>query len=326
MRSIKLPLWIERILGLDPVQVPPHVFALSGDAIAYGSFHRGEAGYVFESIQRWELPSDLFSDGVLGGPLQEPRVFREQVRGFVDSLAGPIEAASLILPDTWLRLTFLELAEMPRKAREREEILRWKLKRLVPFRVEDLRIDPLEVDPFPSQEEPVRLLVGFGISMLISQIEDGFQAAGVEIGSITNATLATLASLQYAVSSDDLAALVMVQEDAYTLSYFRGGEPLLYRYKAHGEMARGALAGTVRRDLRMTAGFVQQHFPGLALQRAFLLAEPEAEDLWLSWLYDELEAPPEPLSFEHFQLTRTQVGPTWLQTAPLLGAASLEVR
>ena len=35
--------------------------------------------------------------------------------------------------------------------------------------------------------------------------------------------------------------------------------------------------------------------------------------------------PPEPLAFEHFQLSRTQVGPTWLQAAPLLGAASLEV-
>ena len=47
---------------------------------------------------------------------------------------------------------------------------------------------------------------------------------------------------------------------------------------------------------------------------------------WLAWLADELAIPPEPLSFEHFDLARMQVGPTWLQTAPLLGAVSLEVR
>ena len=119
---------------------------------------------------------------------------------FVASLAGPIEEASLVLPDTWLRLIFIELSELPRKAREREEILRWTLKRLVPFRVEDLRIDPLAVTPFPAQEEPLRLLVGFAIELLISQIEEAFDAAGVEIGRVVNATQATLAALEHAVS------------------------------------------------------------------------------------------------------------------------------
>ena len=80
-----------------------------------------------------------------------------------------------------------------------------------------------------------------------------------------------------------------------------------------------------RRDLRMTASFVRQHFPEAPLRRVFLAAPLESEDLWLSWLYDELDVAPEPLSFEHFDLARTQVGPTWLQTAPLLGAVSLEV-
>ena len=76
----------------------------------------------------------------------------------------------------------------------------------------------------------------------------------------------------------------------------------------------------------MTAGFVQQHFPDEPLRRAFLAAPPETEEWWLSPLHEELEVSAEPLSFEHFALARTQVGPTWLETAPLLGAVSLEVR
>ena len=34
--------------------------------------------------------------------------------------------------------TFIETAELPKAAQLRDEVLRWKLKRLVPFRVEDL--------------------------------------------------------------------------------------------------------------------------------------------------------------------------------------------
>lgn len=330
VRSTRLPSWIDRILGLNPAAAPPHVFALSRSGLRYGSFHRGDArrgesGFVFEAAAAVDLDPETFSDGLLGGPAREQQSFREQVRTFVRRLPVPVEQASLVLPDTWLRIIFTEAPELPRRMRDREEILRWKLKRLVPFRVEDLRIAALPVTPFPDQEEPQRLLLGFGIEILLAQLEGAFRSAGVELGRITNATLATLASLEHGVAPEDLAALVMVQEDAYTLTWFRAGEPLIYRYKALGELADGALAGAVRRDLRMTASFVARSFPDLTLARTFLAAAPEDEDRWAGWIYEELEAAPEPLGFEHFQLTRTQVGPTWLETAPLLGAASLEV-
>lgn len=303
------------------------MFALSAAELRYGSFHRGDSGgFVFDASDAVALDPELFTEGALGGTLSEPRALREVVRSFVAGLAGPVQRASLILPDTWLRLIFTEVSELPRKIREREEILRWKLKQLVPFRVEDLRITALPVTPFPDQEEPLRMLLGFGIEVLLGQIEDAFAAADVEIGCITNATFATLASIEHGVAEDDLAVLVTVQDDAYTLTYFRSGEPLIYRYKEIGGMTHAGLSGAVRRDLRMTAGFVARNFSGMPLRRTFLAAPPETEEEWAGWLGEELGAPAEPLAFEHFQLTRTQVGPTWSQTAPLLGAAGLEVR
>ena len=191
------------------------------------------------------------------------------------------------------------------------------------LRVEDLRVSTRRVTPFPTQEEPLRLLVGFAIELLISQIEEAFAAAGVELGRITNTTLAVVASLEHAIPRGALAGLAVVQPDAYSLCFFRRGEPLIYRYKAFSE--EGARGTAVRRDLRMTASFIRQHFHGTVLERAFLAAPREVEDRWLEWLGDELDPVPEPLAFEHFQISRTQVGPTWVDTAPLLGAASLEV-
>ncbi len=327
MRSTRLPSWIDRFVGLNPSPAPPHVFAVSPAELRYGSFHRGDAGgFVFDSCEAVELDPEMFTEGPLGGTVTEPRALQEAVKSFVASLTGPIQSASLVLPDTWLRLIFTEISELPRRAKERDEILRWKLKQLVPFRVEDLRITALPVTPFPDQEEPVRLLLGFGIEMLLNQLEDAFRTADVKIGCITNVTFATLASLEHGIDEDDLAALVMVQDDAYTLTYFRGGEPLIYRYKELGGLTLAGLSGAVRRDLRMTASFVTRNFPDVPLRRTFLAAPVETEEEWASWVYEEIQSPPELLAFEHFQLSRTQVGPTWSQTAPLLGAASLEVR
>ena len=308
---------------MDPIPPPPHVFSLDARALRYGCFHRGARGFVYEAGHQVEVPAEIFGEGPLGAPMRKPQDFSSLVGAFVRELAGPIKGASLVLPDSWLRLTFTELSELPRKRQPREEMLRWKLKRQVPFRVEDLRISATRVTPFPAQEQPVRLLVGFAIDLLISQIEDAFAAAGVELGRIVNVTLALAASLEHTVEARDLAGLVAVYPDAYTLSFFRRGEPLLYRFKA--ARATTDAGSAVHRDLRLTDSFLRQHFPQTPISRIFLAAPQEQEGLWLEWIGDEVAARPEPLAFEHFQLSRTQVGPTWLEAAPLLGAASLEV-
>ncbi|MEM1205777.1 MAG: hypothetical protein AAGN66_21280 [Acidobacteriota bacterium] len=323
MKSTKLPSWIERLAGLDPVPAPPHVFALGPTSLRYGAFFRSPQGFAFDAEQSAELPPDAFVPGVLGGPLRDPSVLQELIGEVQGRLEEPVTEASLVLPDTWLRLTFSELAELPKKASVRQEMLSWKLKRLVPFRVEDLRISATQVTPFPSQEEPLRLMIGFAAEALVSQLEETFEAAGVRLGRITNTSLPMMASLENAVQPADLAALVAVFDDAYTVSFFRDGEPLIYRYKAFAD--GGVHGDAVLRDLRMTASFVHQHFPQQRLERAFLAAPDSSSELWQRWIYDELAITPEPLSFEHFELTRGRAGTSWLDTAPLLGAASIEV-
>ncbi len=320
MRSTKLPLWIEAVLGIDPRLPPPHVFALDERELRYGCFHHSAQGFVYEASHSLAVPAEVLGEGPLGAPMRNPRAFQDLVDEMVGELAGPIKEATLVLPDSWLRLIFTEIAELPRKRQAREEVLRWKLKKLVPFRVEDLRISDWQVTPFPSQELPLRLLIGFAIERLISQIEDAFAAAGVEIGRIVNTTLALAASVEHTVEARDLAGLVAVYPEAYTMSFFRRGEPLLYRYKATSEAP--AAGAAVHRDLRLTDSFLRQHFPETPISRIFLAAPPEQEEHWLEWIGDEVAARPEPLAFEHFQLSRTQVGPTWLETAPLLGQAS----
>lgn len=326
MKSIKLPSWTESLLGLDPVPAPPHVFALDTHPLRlrYGGFHRGSQGFVYENSLQLELSEEAFAEGPLGAPLRDVAAFRDDVLRFVNSIEGTLEEASLVLPDAWLRTTFVESPELPRKTRDRLDILRWQLKRLVPFRVEDLRISATPVEPFPDQEEPQRLLVGFAIELLIEQLEDAFAAAGVHIGCVINQTTGLVASLKHNLSEDGLAALVAVYPDAYTLTYFRRHEPLLYRFKSisGGQPLR---SDAVSRDLRLTTNFVAQHFADEPIEHLYLAAQAEEEVSWLAWIEDAFGMRPQPLVFDHFQLSRTQVGPSWLETAPLLGAAGLEV-
>ena len=327
MRSTKLPSWISQALGFDPVPPPPHVFSLDAERLRYGQFARDRHGFRLRAYRETELPRDPFQHGPLGGPLRDPAAFRDLVAGMVKAIPGGVREASLVLPDAWLRVTFTESGDLPKEPAALDEVLRWKLRRLVPFRVDELRVDAAEVSPVPGQEEPRRLLLGFAIEQLLAQIEEAFAAVGVRIGKISCSSLSLLSALQPAPGGA-FSALVLVGDEGYTLIFSRGGEPVLHRYKGFtGNLPDAARAGFVGRDLKLTRNFLDEHFPGATLGSVLLLSPPELEPAWLDRLEEGLGRPAAPVDGRHLPPLRAEEPgvPPWRSLAPMLGAARQEV-
>jgi hypothetical protein len=327
VRSTKLPSSIKRLLGFEPVPVPPHVFALDDERLRHGQFARDRHGFRLRGYREAALPRDPFQHGPLGGPPRDAGAFRELVAGFVKAIPLPIKDASLVLPDAWLRVTFTESGDLPKTADALDEVLRWKLRRLVPFRVDELRIGATEVSPIPGQEEPRRVLLGFGVEQLLTQVEEAFTAAGVRIGQVANASLSLLAAVA-PLPADSFGTLVLVEAEGYTLIFARGDEPVLHRYKAFtGNLPEAARASFVGRDLKLTRNFLDEHFPGSSVGPVLLLAAPELEPAWLDRLEDGLGSPATPLDGRHLPPLRAEEAsvPAWRDLAPMLGAARQEV-
>lgn len=258
--------------------------------------------------------------GHLGGLPRHGDQLRRLVAAAVSGVEPPIRAASLVLPDAWLRLAFSESPELPRALKAREEIVRFKLKRLVPFRVEDLRIDAVEVDPFPGQDEPRRLLLGFATELLVAAIEDAFAEEGVVLGRITNRSMALTAALAALFPRNGLAALVAADDSGFSLTLLHGGEPLLQRRKENTE-----LGAAIERELRLTRTFLDERFPGESVTRCFLSVGVSRLQSWQRMLREAFAVEAEPLTTGLLPVTGPVGGVDWDRTAPLLGAARLEV-
>ena len=330
MRSTKLPSWSESLLGLAPVAPPPHAFRVDGRAVEYAGFERRGDGLALVRAERVELDPETFQEGLLGGPAREPAGLRGRVAELVQRTDGVREAA-LVLPDAWLRLAFVDVAELPAAAQERDDVLRWKLKRLVPFRVEELRLAAAEVAPLPQQsgEEPHRLLLGFAVDALLGQLEDAFEAVGVRIGRVTSESLALVSAV---VGGGDAAgggmtAITLVGDGGYTLAFVHRGLPVLHRYKGFtSSLPDASRGGFVTRDLRLTRTFLEDSLPGLAVGRVLVAAPAGAGEPWLDWLGESLEAPAELLGRRDLppvEVTASAVD--WPRLAPLVGAVSQEV-
>lgn len=334
MRSTKSRSWTEgvrKLLGYDPVPAPPHAFALDARRLRYGQFVRDRHGFRLRNWREAALPPDAFHSGLLGGPLRDPDAFAAFVGGLVQGLG--VREASLVVPDAWLRVTFSEITDVPRQGEARDEVLRWKLRRLVPFRVDELRVGAVEVAPLPVQEEPRRLLLGFGVEQLLAQLEDAFAAHHVRIGRITGSSLALLSAVEIPRSqpAEVFAAVVQVEPEGYTLIFARGGEPVLHRYKPFTGGIPAPLdtpqAGFVTRDLKLSRNFLDEHFPGSALGPVLLLAPPDEEPHWIERLREGLGENVVPIDGRALPSLRSEdpVAPPWRELAPMLGAVRQEV-
>ncbi len=328
MRSIKLPLWSRRLLGSTPLPSPPHVFALDAGRLRYGHLALDRQGLRLREFRQLALPAESFLHGLLGGPLRDPGAFRELVGALVEGVPGGVREASLVIPDAWLRVTYAECGDLPPGGAALDEVLRWKLRRLVPFRVDELRIGATEVSALPGQEEPRRLLMGFAVEQLLAQIEEAFSAHGIRLGQISNVSLSLLDALA-PTGGRSFMAVALAEEDGYTLIFARRGEPVLHRYKGFGGPpgADTGPGGSVLRDLRLTRNFLAENFPGSALEAVLLLAPPALEALWLDRLEQGLGRRAEPVDSGVLPPLRAEVpaAPPWRELAPMVGAARRKV-
>jgi len=326
VRSIKLPSWIEAPLGFDPLPVPPDVFSIEPGQLSYARFDRGDAGFEVGEFHRLDLHPDSFGSGPMGGSLVEQGAFEKTLSELLARLSTPAAAASLVLPDEWVRASFVTVDELPGQAGARDEILRWKLRRVVPFRVDELRLSSARVAPLPNQKEEQRYLVGFAVDSLLRRFEEIFDAHGVQLGQVSSRSLCWLQASATALEDAALGALLVVRPQAYTLIFCRYGEPVLHRHKGFaGEPGKPTSEEIVSRDLSLTRRYLEEHLERSAVDRVLMVAPQDWTTSWQAWAEEGLGCRPQVLGPASLPVAGPRQGVDWSELGPLLGAACREV-
>jgi hypothetical protein len=258
--------------------------------------------------------------------MREPAIFAAPLTALIERISEPVEEASLVVPDPWLRLTFTEASDLPRSAGEREEVLRWKLRRLVPFKVEELRIGGTELSPLPGRTGEKRVLLGFGLDHMLEQIEDAFGSQGIRLGQISNESLSLLPAVQDPLRDVELGLVVLAAGSGYSMIFVWRGEPVLHRFKSLDNLGdHDSSERLVSRDLRMTRAFLKEELSAARLGRVLLVAPEEETAAWCEKLEGAFEIPAHVLEPQHLALAGRASQVSVRQIAPLLGAARQEI-
>ncbi len=321
MRSTKSPSWTKRLLGLAPVAVPPHVFEVNSERLRFASFPRTNGGWQMGELAEVELPDNAFQSGPLGGPLRTPEVFERVLSELLEQVGEPVSRASLVVPDRWLRLLFTELEEAPGEITD--EVFRFKLRKLVPFKVEDLRVGGLELEALPARPGKGRALMAFAVEQLLAEIENAFEARGIRIGQIASRTLYLSSYL-----SDDYedSLIALVEGDDYSLLFMSEGVPVLVRYRTFPLAADDtASAEHVARDLRLIRSYLTENLPDRRFSDGLVCGPAETASAWVELLEEGFGLKARVLGESDADLGSAPPGMPWHQLLPLFAAATQEV-
>ncbi|HEX5227840.1 MAG TPA: hypothetical protein VFW44_09025 [Bryobacteraceae bacterium] len=177
---------------------PTHAFELSEDGIAFAPVSHP----ALAQFQRME-PGVLLASPVHEN-IQQPQVLLDHIHKIAPG-SGRKRRAALILPDYCARIAVLDFDTFPANPDEQQALVRFRLKKSVPFEVETAMVSYAQQPrPAGSSGPKINILAAVMSSDIVMQYEAPFRTAGFHPGFVTTSSLAVLNLLP----SDGITLLV----------------------------------------------------------------------------------------------------------------------
>ncbi len=196
------------------------------DNFAVVDMRRGRRGFSLASSAVTQLPPGLVEPGFDSLNIRDESELAE----IVEQTSGAAGLAkkkrwSVALPEGAARTLVINLESKPGSRRELDEVLAWKIERLIAASAPDLRISRQRISPSAGQE---RYLVTVAREDVLSQYESFFRAMGWNAGLILPRHLGEAQWLLWEQTPGD-KMLVSVNRSGFTALIVRKGEPILIR-------------------------------------------------------------------------------------------------
>lgn len=263
---------------------PEFAFEISASGIAM-SRTRGPRTVQFASLDEGVLSPSPIKENIVDVP-----AFTAALRRLVP-VGGGRRTAALILPDNAMRLTVLEFENLPEKAEELLALVRFRLKKTVPFDVETAAVSY-------HVQAGNKVLVAVAPAEVIAQYEAPFRVVGLNPGIVTPAALALLELLpadgSYLVAHQNSGALAVLVVGNGILTLARSLElnsesqnhDVLNREVRNNDAANPL--DEIVSDLYATRVYVEDQ-AGARPDRLYLAGFGAESQMFLSRLSDELD-------------------------------------
>lgn len=206
-------------LGSQAGSRPPAAVEVSPEGVLAAALHAAGERPEYAFIP---LPPGALEPGIAEPNLHTPNAVADAIGTVLGEVSPRTRAVTLVVPDSTVRVFVLDFDAFPAKAAEAVPVLRFRLRKMVPFDAEQASIGY----QFLSQSKgECKVLAAVIPGPILSEYEAAMREAGYEPGAVLPSSLAALEAIDVpeAALAANLSAL------ALTTVITNGSDLLLYR-------------------------------------------------------------------------------------------------
>lgn len=211
-----------------------------------------------------ELPAGTVAPGLTPPNIINPEALRTAIRGALEAVSGSARDVIVVVPDAAIRVLLLDFESLPSKPQEIDPVIRFRLKKSLPFDVEQAVVS-YEIKRDPGL---VRVVAAVSPKTIIDEYEAAFRDTGYMPGVVLPSSLAALGSLE----SENPTLMLKVDPNNIIIAAAQKQELRLVRTleNPHGlnvsaaELAEGVLPSIVFFEDTFSARIEQIYVGGVA--------------------------------------------------------------
>jgi hypothetical protein len=239
----------------EPV-FPPAVFHLTRTCLSGIHYSKKEKKVTAHFIL--PLMTGLLEPSFDKKNIQNAAALEKTLREGKAKLGQDSSAVTLLIPEICLRVFVLTFDSLPSSPAEREEILRWRLNKLVPFKSADMRIS---YDVLKSNGR-VKVLLALARVDVVREYENLFSRLGLKVRTIGVPLLNLVGLVRF--EKPGHAMIVNIEEDYVSLLAVLDGEVSLYRFKPFLQDSQNPMSPLQKMDqvvneIENTVHFIEDH-------------------------------------------------------------------
>ena len=191
-------------------------------AVRLGAGSPPPATYAVES-----LPAGAVVPGLLTPNIVDESAVAEAVARALDAIGRPRRLA-LVVPDAVAKVSLIRFEKVPASGHDLEALIRWQMRKSVPFRVDEAQLTWAEGQPLDGGGR--EFVVAVARREIVEQYERVASAGGSHVGLVDLATF-NLVNLVLAQDAPEDWLLVHAAADSTTLAIVRRGQVIFYRQR-----------------------------------------------------------------------------------------------
>lgn len=224
-----------------------------------------------EKVAFYPLPADAVKVSIREQNVLDPDGFVNSVRSAHNLLLSRTDRVSVTLPDSVGRIMLLDLEGRFKSRAEALDLIRWKLKKSLPFDLSDTHLDYQQLTVRENGE--LALLVALVSRTVISQYEELLIKAGLTPARIDFNSFNLYRAFERRLSLNDDYILISFYDGTLGIVAFSQGIPEFIRIKDLS--GTRAVDSRVFMEIKSSLLIYRERFPEQMSQPVFCVAHPE---------------------------------------------------